>query len=228
MPVLEFASMRAMRYTDDQLRDAVRTSTTIREILIKLGLAPYGGNYETVRRRIDELGLEANHIRRVRRGRLLRDCTDGEIRDAIVASRSLAGVLRKLGVRPGGNQARLRARIRDAGLDASHFVGQGWRAGIRVPVVSRTPLVEVLVRDRPARSTSDLRKRLIAEGLKQHRCERCSLTTWNDQPIPLELDHVSGIRDDNRLENLRILCPNCHAQTETYRGRNIGIGATYS
>lgn len=217
-----------MRYTDDQLRDAVRTSTTIREILIKLGLAPYGGNYETVRRRIGELGLEADHIRQVQRGRLLRDCTDSEIRDAIATSRSLAGVLEKLGVRPGGNQSRLRVRIHDAGLDMSHFAGQGWRAGIRVPVVPRTPLVEVLVKGRPAPSTSDLRKRLIAEGLKQHRCERCSLTSWNDQPIPLELDHANGRRDDNRLENLRVLCPNCHAQTETYRGRNIGVSATYS
>lgn len=220
--------MGAMRYTDDQLRDAVRTSTTIREILIKLDLAPYGGNYETVRRRIGELGLEADHIRQVQRGRLLRDCTDSEIRDAIATSRSLAGVLKKLGVRPGGNQSRLRVRIHDAGLDMSHFAGQGWRAGIRVPVVPRTPLVEVLVKGRPAPSTSDLRKRLIAEGLKQHRCERCSLTSWNDQPIPLELDHANGRRDDNRLENLRVLCPNCHAQTETYRGRNIGVSATYS
>lgn len=220
--------MGATRYTDEQLRVAVRTSTTIREILIKLGVAAYGGNYETVRRRIAELGLDADHIRRVRRGRLLRDCTDNEIGDAISMSRSLADVLRKLGVRPGGNQARLRARIQQAGLDVSHFVGQGWRRGVRVPVIAPTPLIEVLVKGSPARSTSDLRKRLIAEGLKGYRCERCSLTAWNDRPIPLELDHANGIRDDNRLENLRILCPNCHAQTETYRGRNIGIGATYS
>jgi bacterioferritin-associated ferredoxin len=220
--------MGTIRYTDEQLRDAVRTSTTIREILVKLGVAAYGGNYETVRRRIADLGLETGHIRQVQRGRLLRECTDREIRDAIATSRSLAGVLRKLGVRPGGNQARLRVRIDDAGLDVSHFVGRAWRAGLHVPVVPRTPLVEVLVEGRPARSTSDLRKRLIAEGVKEARCERCSLTSWNDQPIPLELDHANGRRDDNRLENLRLLCPNCHAQTETYRGRNIGIGATYS
>ena len=121
-------------------------------------MAPYDGNYETVRRRIGELGLEADHIRQVQRGRLLRDCTDSDIRDAIATSRSLAGVLKKLGVRPGGNQSRLRVRIHDAGLDMSHFAGQGWRAGIRVPVVPRTPLVEVLVKGRPAPSTSDLRK----------------------------------------------------------------------
>ena len=54
----------------------------------------------------------------------------------------------------------------------------------------------------------------------------CHLASWNGRPIPLELDHVNGRRTDNRLDNLRILCPNCHAQTDTYRGRNIGsLGA---
>ena len=67
-----------------------------------------------------------------------------------------------------------------------------------------------------------LRQRLIKEGLKLHQCESCLCETWMGQPIPLELDHINGDRWDSRLENLRLLCPNCHAQTDTYRGRNIG------
>jgi 5-methylcytosine-specific restriction endonuclease McrA len=69
--------------------------------------------------------------------------------------------------------------------------------------------------------TSHLRRRLIAEGVERRRCEICGSESWNGRPIPLELDHVNGRRDDNRLENLRLVCPNCHAQTPTYRGRNI-------
>ena len=211
-------------YTDDQLVDAVQTSKNTREILIKLGLAPYGGNYETVRRRMCELNLEIVGIRRVGGKRSLRTCTDAEIRDALTDSRSLAQVLSKLGVRPGGNQARLRARIHDLGIDVNHLVGQGWRKGSTTPVVPRTPLSELLV-DGRLRQTHSLKKRLIAEGLKRHVCEICRRDRWNGCPIPLELDHVNGKRDDNRLENLRVVCPNCHAQTDTYRGKNIGAGA---
>lgn len=108
------------------------------------------------------------------------------------------------------------------GLDTSHFIGQGWRIGNRAPVVPALPLEEVLVVGRYY-MTNRLKSRLIASNLKQAECETCSRRTWNGGPIPLELDHVNGRRDDNRLENLRLLCPNCHAQTDTYRGRNIGV-----
>ena len=74
------------------------------------------------------------------------------------------------------------------------------------------------------KKTSYLKARLIREGVKDARCESCNGTQWEGEPIPLELDHVNGKRDDNRLENLRLICPNCHAQTPTYRGRNIGNG----
>jgi hypothetical protein len=199
----------------------------MREILTKLGLVPRGGNYESVRRRMTALGIPVDHLRRVQRGRPLSSCEDDEIRDAVARSRSLAQVLAHLGIRGGGSQARLRGRIRDLGIDTSHFVGQGWRKGMRVPVRSPMPLSALLVDGRPGQ-TDRLKRRLIAEGLKRHECEVCRLDRWNGRPIPLELDHVNGKRDDNRLSNLRIVCPNCHAQTETYRGRNIGAARTYS
>jgi hypothetical protein len=92
----------------------------MRQVLIVLGLAPYGGNYETVRRRIAELDLPAAHLRVGQKGTDLRACSDLEIADAVSTSRSLAQVLAKLGIRPGGNQARLRERIGQMELDTSH------------------------------------------------------------------------------------------------------------
>jgi hypothetical protein len=193
----------------------------MRELLIFLGLAPYGGNYETVRRRIKGLGLGAPPTPEYMTGKRLRTCSLEELIEAVRTSRSLSQVLAKLGVRPGGNQGRLRTRIKELGLDTSHFTGQSWRRGSDIPVVPRRPLEEVLVAGRLSK-TSKLKTRLIQAGLKAPRCESCNRDTWNGLPIPLELDHVNGRRDDNRLSNLRILCPNCHAQTPNYRGKNIG------
>lgn len=71
------------------------------------------------------------------------------------------------------------------------------------------------------RSGVHLLRRLISDGFKSRKCECCLLAEWNGREISLEVDHINGVHDDNRLENLRVLCPNCHAQTETYKGKNI-------
>jgi hypothetical protein len=213
--------MGVRRYSDAQLSDAVRTSRTFREVLIALGLAPYGGNYETVRAQIERLGLDQSHLQRRRWYREIDAVTDVRFAEVVSSSRSVAEALRKLGT-DGGARRRFERRLRESGLDAKHFMGQAWRRGVTTPVVQPTPLVELLVDGRLVSPTNRLKQRLIAEGLKEPRCERCFRDRWNGRPIPLELDHANGRRDDNRLENLRILCPNCHAQTDTYRGRNIG------
>ena len=216
--------MSPRKYTDDQLAAAVRSSPNMHQVLIALGLAPRGGNYEVVRRRIGQLGMDASHLR----GRGLRSKTDDEIASAVRSSRSYAEVFNRLGIKQGGgSQASLIERIERLSLDISHFRGQGWRRGSSKPVVPARPLEEVLVAGK-FMQTSNLKRRLIEERVKEPHCEICRLNRWNGQPIPLELDHVNGRRDDNRPENLRIVCPNCHAQTPTYRGRNIGAAGHLS
>jgi hypothetical protein len=216
-----------MKYTDLQLASGVARCRTMRELLIFLGLAPRGGNYESVRRRIRELGLNGPHLQTLQHGKSVRSCTDSELIEAVRSSKSFSQVLTKLGIRPGGNQSRIKNRIERLALDTSHFSGQAWRKGSTAPVIPRRPLGEVLVAGRFVQ-TSNLKRRLIEEGLKERMCEICRREEWNEEPIPLELDHLNGRRDDNRLDNLRIVCPNCHAQTSTYRGRNIGAANGYS
>jgi HNH endonuclease len=80
------------------------------------------------------------------------------------------------------------------------------------------PIDQLLVMG-AARNRLHLKKRLLAAGLKNPRCEDCGLDSWRGMSLSLTLHHVNGIRDDNRLENLRLLCPNCHSQTPNFAGR---------
>jgi DNA-binding CsgD family transcriptional regulator len=92
----------------------------------------------------------------------------------------------------------------------------------RGAVVSRShgaPLETYLIADRP-QSRGNLKRRLLREGLKAARCEACGITAWQGRPLSLALHHINGDGRDNRLENLQLLCPNCHSQTENFSGRN--------
>ena len=84
---------------------------------------------------------------------------------------------------------------------------------------TKLKLVEYLATSKDIQSNK-VRLRLLEEGYKEHKCECCGLTTWLDEPIPLELHHKDGDRTNNTLENFMLLCPNCHAFTDSYRGKN--------
>lgn len=81
-------------------------------------------------------------------------------------------------------------------------------------------LDEILAGKHPQYQSNKLRQRLLKEGIKKHKCEACGITEWLDHPAPLELDHIDGNRHNHKLDNIRLLCPNCHSQTDTYRGKN--------
>lgn len=148
--------------------------------------------------------------------------TDLEFEAAVKASISVRQALRHLGLRPcGGNYSTFRRKVIELDIDTAHFKGQSHRKGHRY---THKPLAEYLEVGSKIHSYK-LKSRLFQEKIKEPCCENCGITEWNGQPAPLELDHINGRHDDNRLENLRILCPNCHAQTSTYRGKNKG---TYS
>ena len=82
-------------------------------------------------------------------------------------------------------------------------------------------LSEIIEGKHPYYQTNKLRKRLIDEGLKTPNCEVCGIDEWLGEKLSLELDHIDGDRTNHKFSNLRIVCPNCHSQTHTYRGKNI-------
>ena len=146
--------------------------------------------------------------------------TREEIESAAAKSSSIAGVCRLLKLVPsGGNYRIIHNAIEKYKIDTSHFTGQGWNINLKFKPFEGKKIEEILVENSTYQSYK-LKKRLIAEGIKKSVCESCGQSEWLEQPIPLELHHINGNNSDNRLENLRILCPNCHALTDSYRGKN--------
>jgi len=97
---------------------------------------------------------------------------------------------------------------------------QAVKRGAIVSRPRRMPIEQLLA---GVRQRSHLKLRLVAAGLKEDRCELCGIDTWNGSPLSLALHHVNGDGTDNRLENLQLLCPNCHSQTTTFAGRNRAL-----
>ncbi|MBV8762752.1 MAG: HNH endonuclease, partial [Deltaproteobacteria bacterium] len=214
------APARRLAVSDDVLIDVVKRSRTATEVLSALGLPVTGHHFNRLKRRMWQLGVTMPYFRRGPRGRRGVSWTDEQLRDAVSTCSNYASVIRQLGLIPaGGNYDAIKRRIRELALDTSHFHASiafhgNWR---RDP----TPLDEVLVADSHVASHT-LKLRLFAEGLKTAACELCGWAERRplDGVIPVELDHINGDRRDNRLENLRILCPNCHSLQPTHRGLN--------
>lgn len=201
-------------WTDEQFIAAVAASRTLSEVHRRLGLR--AGKYDVMRSHIKRLGLDASHLPRASEGspQTGRKFTDEDLVEAVQIESTLYGVLRRLGYNTNGGMFRyVVSHIKRLGLDTSHFRGQGWSRGLRRPSTRVKPLEEILVEGSTAKS-GHVRQRLLRAGLKQPRCEMCGLAEWRGDPISLELDHINGDHTDNRLENLRILCSNCHATTE--------------
>ena len=150
-------TMKLYKYTVSELKEAVRTSYTIRQTLQKLGVAAYGGNYAVFKKAILHYDIDTSHFRRSNKGIKL----------------------------------------------------------------SKKRSIEEYLSNKASISSYKLKRRLIEEGILQPLCSRCKLTSWLDEDIPLELHHKDGNSKNNNLTNLSLLCPNCHALTDNYRGKNI-------
>ena len=147
-------------------------------------------------------------------------------------SHSMAEVLRKLGLKiTGGNYKNISYRIKYLEISIKHFDtlnGQSWAKGKTKETDDRVAKCakknsfsneEVFVENAPPMGGGRLAKRLLILGW-QYKCGECGLTEWRGKTITLHLDHINGMGNDNRFENLRFLCPNCHQQTETWGNRS--------
>lgn len=128
-------------------------------------------------------------------------------------SETMVAVLRHLNLKTcGGNYRHIKNMIDYHGIDISHFKGRGWSSGIkRAPKYSKDEFIKKFLIDGTVAKAHSIKTRLIRFGLKSGRCEYCGIEEWNGEMAPIELHHKNKNNLDNRLENLAILCPNCHA-----------------
>lgn len=135
---------------------------------------------------------------------------------------SVSSCLKAQNLKPlGANYKGFYKRIERLGLDTSHFTGQGYLKDKQNKYVPEFSIEEAFVVG-GSLSSFNLNKKIQKYNLKPYFCEECGLDKWRDKSISLHLDHINGINNDNRLENLRFLCPNCHSQTDTYCGKSKG------
>ncbi len=139
----------------------------------------------------------------------------------VTESLSWATLLGKMEIDYHGNTIKtIRKYFLENNISLGHFTGQGHNKG---KTYTRTDIKDYLNNSKKT-SSNELRKRLIKEGYKEHKCEKCHNTTWLDNPIPICLHHVDGNHSNNLLENLEVLCYNCHALTPNFVGKNIKSG----
>lgn len=158
-----------------------------------------------------------------------------EFINAVESSYSIKEVFSKIGIKlTGANYKGFYLRISQLALSIDHFMGQNWMANpINTSKKDRVlknlrkskirPLESILIEKSDYLSTSSLKCRLLYENLLENKCKICDqLPIWNNKKLTLQLDHINGINNDNRLENLRLLCPNCHTQTSTFCRKGSG------
>lgn len=146
-----------------------------------------------------------------------------EIKTIIKESFSIAEVLKKRKKSiSGGNYFQLKLLCKKHNIDTSHFTGMLWNKGKKITCNYGRPLEEILVRNSDYSNRLTLKAKALAAGLLKATCYECGISEWQNKCLSLQLDHVNGVNDDNRIENLRLLCPNCHSQTSTFAGKNKG------
>lgn len=159
------------------------------------------------------------YLEKMRKSKIWTSLDDDKFRDLVKNNIGYSGILKFLGLSTGGtsNFRSLKERIEKLNIDISHFKSAIGQLRLKCP---STKLEDILV-ENSTYSRNNLKKKLIKLKLIDYKCSDCeNLGEWNNKKLSLILDHINGIYNDNRLENLRFLCPNCNAQTDTFAGKN--------
>ena len=143
-----------------------------------------------------------------------------ELQQLVIESTTIAELMRKLGytANRGNSFDGLKKYLTENNIDISHFKGKSHGSS----KTEKYSLEQILVENSTYSNMTRLKERVLKANLLEYKCSECGISEWNNKHLVLQLDHINGNNRDNRIENLRLLCPNCHSQTETFCGKNKG------
>lgn len=207
----------------DRVREAIETCNSVNEVLEYLG---FKKNNSTQRfkllKEIQQHQIDISHFgSSVKIPSTSRWANAATIQKAAQQASNMEDFLVQMGLSSkGSNRDTATKHLTRLHIDTNHWQVNPMKGIEKYQNTICIPLNEILEGQHPSYKTFLLKNRLIKDGIKENKCECCGLSEWNNKPLAIQLDHINGISNDHRLENLRMLCPNCHSQTETYAGKN--------
>ena len=216
------------KYTKEILEPIIKNAKTWSQALRDLGLKTTGGNHRHIVMMVKYHNIDFTHFMRntVNKNVYTKDILE----QVIKKSKNWASVLKFLNLEFNGNNNKsIRKLVTNFDIDYSHFTGCAWNKGltqkdhpsIKDGAVKLTiPNEKVFIKNGHPLKLSSITKRLILDYQREYKCSNCNIVEWQGKSLSLDLDHINGNNRDNRLENLRFLCPNCHRQTSTWGNKH--------
>jgi len=208
-----------LRYNEENLRKMVEISLTLKDILLNLDILPIDSNYKTLKKYLKKYNINHSYADSKLK-RITSNYDEEKLKKIVSESYTITEVIKKLGLRAaGGNYKTIRSLLMKYNINTSHFDPNRIRIE-KLTQINKSNINDCLV-ENSTYNRGHLKKRLYDEGYKERKCELCGQDEyWKDKKMSLILDHKNGVWNDNRIENLQIVCGNCNATLDTHCGKN--------